>query len=300
MQQPDVDATGLARLQPLVEHLPGPAEDRAREQLFAKHRVPEGLRLPDQRADQVAIVDDALRRPVALEVAPRHAQHRRGAEITDQAIIVDVYLDAATDQARGHGVEDIAHRDRARTRHGNGGAREIRGAMRRQREQRGKLDGDLFAPPGILAGDELLEESLVGGQVGKVPCTAQFERLVEAGLQMAVRGLDRSVLVADAGVVAGRLHAVMATELGIARRLVVSAGEVAVSRREPVGAMRARHPAELPERLLDAFGERGEALSAADCLDVLPAAEGEPEMVEEMRERLAAEGDAKAAAGGEI
>src|SRR5712692_11567462 len=106
MQQPDINPASLARIEPLIEPLPGSAEDRAREQLVAEHRVPEGLRLPDQRADQVAIVDDALRRPVALEVAPRHAQHRRGAEITDQAIIVDVYLDAATDQARGHGVED--------------------------------------------------------------------------------------------------------------------------------------------------------------------------------------------------
>ena len=59
MQQADIDPAGLARLEPLVEHLPGPPEDRAREQLVAEHRAAERLRLPDQRADQVAIVDDA-------------------------------------------------------------------------------------------------------------------------------------------------------------------------------------------------------------------------------------------------
>ena len=160
--------------------------------------------------------------------------------------------------------------------------------MRRQREQRSKLNSDLFPPPGILAGDELLEEGLVGSEVGEVPSPAQFECLIEAGLQMAVRGLDRAILVTDAGVVAGRLHAVMATELGIACRLVLPVGQVPVRRREPIGAVRARHPAELPERFLDAFGERGEAFAAADRLDVLPAAEGQPEMVEQMGERLAA------------
>jgi len=98
--------------------------------------------------------------------------------------------------------------------------------VRRLRKQRGKLDGDLLTPPGILAGDELLEKSLVGRQIRKVPGAAQFERLVEAGLQMAVRGLDRTILVADASVVAGRLHAVMATELSIARRLVLLVGQV--------------------------------------------------------------------------
>ena len=59
MQQADIDAAGLARLEPGVERLPGAAEDRAREQLLAEHRMAEGLRLLDQRADQVAVVDDA-------------------------------------------------------------------------------------------------------------------------------------------------------------------------------------------------------------------------------------------------
>ena len=117
---------------------------------------------------------------------------------------------------------------------------------------------------------------------------------------MPVRGLDRAVLVADAGVVAGRLHAVVAAELGVARRLVLLAREIAVGRREPVGAMFARHAAELPKRFLKTLGERGEALAAADRLDVLPAAEGEPEMVEQMRERRAGNRHREAAAVGEI
>ena len=66
----------------------------------------EGLRLFDQPADEVAIVDDAHARAMTLEVAAAHGQHRRGAEITDEAIVVDVHLEAAADQTRGHGVKD--------------------------------------------------------------------------------------------------------------------------------------------------------------------------------------------------
>src|SRR5438552_8743276 len=55
-----------------------------------------------------------------------------------------------------------------------------------------------------------------GGEAGEVPRAAQFECLMEARLQVAVRGLDRAILVADAGVVAGWLHAVVAAELGTA------------------------------------------------------------------------------------
>src|SRR5438445_181090 len=39
MQQADIDAAGLARLEPCVERLPSAAEDRAREQLVAEYRM---------------------------------------------------------------------------------------------------------------------------------------------------------------------------------------------------------------------------------------------------------------------
>ena len=37
MQQADIDAAGLARLEPGIQRLPGAAEDQAREQLVAEH-----------------------------------------------------------------------------------------------------------------------------------------------------------------------------------------------------------------------------------------------------------------------
>jgi hypothetical protein len=51
--------------------------------------------------------------------------------------------------------------------------------------------------------------------------------------------------------------------------------------------MRRRRPAQLPQRFLQTLGQRGEALAALDRLDVLPAGERQPEVVEQVRERRA-------------
>ena len=64
--------------------------------------------------------------------------------------------------------------------------------------------------------------------------------------------------------------------------------------------MLARHAAELPEGVLQSFGESGEALAAADRLEKAPARVGEPEVVEQVRERPAGEGDAELGPVGEV
>jgi hypothetical protein len=117
---------------------------------------------------------------------------------------------------------------------------------------------------------------------------------------VAVRGFDRAVLVRDPGVVARRLHPVMLAERFVALGLVFLGREVAVGRRQPVRAMLVGHAAQLPQRFRQSLGQRREALTAADRLDVLPAAVGQPEMVEQMPERLSGDPDAEAAAVGEV
>src|SRR4029077_21080495 len=136
----------------------------------------------------------------------------------------------------------------------------------------------------VLARDELLEKGLVGGKVSEIARATQLECFPQANLQMAVRRLHRTVLVTHAGIVAARLHVVMAAKLSIARRLVVLGRKVAVSGREPISAVLARYPTQLPERFLETLGQRGKALAAADRLDVLPAAVAEPEMIKQMCE----------------
>ena len=57
--------------------------------------------------------------------------------------------------------------------------------------------------------------------------------------------------------------------------------------------MLARDAAEGPERVLEVLGQRGEALAAEHDGGVLPAAVGQDEVVEPVRERRAGDGDAE-------
>ena len=103
-----------------------------------------------------------------------------------------------------------------------------------------------------------------------------------------------------AGIVAGRLQTIVAAEGGVALGLVIAVGEVAIGGREPVGAVLARHAAELPKRLLQALGQGGVALPALNDTDMLPAREGEPEVVEHVLERPAGKGHREAVGMGEV
>src|SRR3546814_11201398 len=67
-------------------------------------------------------------------------------------------------------------------------------------------------PPGVAgvaSADGLVDEAPVAGEVVEVARAAQQEGVLDGPLEMPVRALDAAVLVGDAGIVAGRRHAVM-------------------------------------------------------------------------------------------
>ena len=99
---------------------------------------------------------------------------------------------------------------------------------------------------------------------------------------MAVRALDRAVLVRDAAIVAGRRHAVMGAQRLVApgQVLLGVAIEIAEGRRQAVAAVLLRHAAERPQRVLQALGQRHEALAAEHDMGMLEARERQPEVVE--------------------
>ena len=94
----------------------------------------------------------------------------------------------------------------------------------------------------------------------------------------------------------------MAAKCLIAAGLVLGrvAGEVAEGGGKAVGAVLLRRAAERPEGILQPLGEGGEALAAEHHADMLPAGEGEAEMVEPMLERLAGYADTERGGLGEI
>ena len=166
----------------------------------------------------------------------------------------------------------------------------------------GALDVDALGIAGIAAADDLVDEAAIGGQIVEIARSPHQQRVIDGALEMAVRAFDGAVLMGDAGIVAGRRHAVMAAQLLVAARQILAGipVQIAECRRQAVAAVLARNPAERPERVLQAFGQGNEALAAEHDMGMLEAGIGEPEMVEPVIERLAGDGDAGAAHVGEI
>ena len=98
----------------------------------------------------------------------------------------------------------------------------------------------------------------------------------------------------DAGIVAGRRHAVVAAQFFVAVGQVRGGifVEIAERRRQAVAAMLAGSPAERPQGVLQAFRQGYEALAAEHDMGMLEAGIGEPEMIEPVVERLASDRNA--------
>jgi len=80
-----------------------------------------------------------------------------------------------------------------------------------QRLQRGPFAVNPPGVTGIPAADKFVEEAPGGGEIRELAACPRQERVGDRTLEMAVRPLDGPVLMVEAGVVAGRGHAVMGT-----------------------------------------------------------------------------------------
>ena len=86
--------------------------------------------------------------------------------------------------------------------------------------------------------------------------------------------------------------------LGHILRLVLA--QVAKRRRQAIGAVLARHTAEMPQRVLQALRQRREALAAQHHLGMGEARPGETEVVEHVGQRLTGYAHAKRLHAGEV
>src|SRR3984893_14365061 len=90
-----------------------------------------------------------------------------------------------------------------------------------QRLQRRALDIQALAVASIAPADDLVDEAVVGLERVEIARAAQQQRVLDRPLQMAVRAFDRAVLVRQAPIVAGRLHAVMGAQGLVAPGLIL-------------------------------------------------------------------------------
>ena len=171
--------------------------------------------------------------------------------------------------------------------------------MLRQRSQQDALLGEAVEATRVALSQQLSQEPLVRRAAGKVAAAPQQQALLQGPLELVVALLAVAVLVGLAGVDRLPGQAVVAQQ-----RLVASLEDLGVGarldrRRQPVGAVDHGHTAQLPQGVLQAFAEALETLAKADR-DRLPIGIGEHEVVEQVRERMASQGDAQVVAVREV
>ena len=211
-EQVDHAAAGVPPGQRSGERGPGGGVLGAGEEPVAVDRSGQRLRLAPQGVDHMAIVDAMDAPPSSRLAQAGMADDMRGAEECLDPVVVDVDAQALADEPRRRAVEDAVHEEAAGAGDAGDDLGEVGGAPGGQRPQRRRLDAHRGLAAAVAAGDELVDEAAPVGDVGEVAGAAQDQRLVERGLEMAVVGLHRAVLVRLAGVVAAGEHAVVGAE----------------------------------------------------------------------------------------
>src|SRR4051812_43335637 len=211
-EEVDHAATGLGLGQCLGQGRPGGGVLAAGEEAVAVDRGGERLRLAAQGVDDVVVVDAVGPAPVLAGPQAGMAEHLGAAEPGLDAVVVDVDAQALADQPRGGAVEDAVHQEAAGAGDAGDQLGEVGGAAGWQALQGGRLDPECGLAAAVAPGDELVNEAAPVGETGEVARAAQDQGLIEGGLEVAVVGLDRAVLVRLAGVVAAGRHAVVGAE----------------------------------------------------------------------------------------
>ena len=232
----------------------------------------------------VPIVDD-VNGSAALGAPPtRQGQQEGAAEISLDVLVMDAQPQPMTDQATGHGVEDMAAREAGRGGHPDGHLLPGHGRCRWQGAQRGALGIDRRGVAAIVLSDHLGDEGAIVVEPVERTGAAQQERLGDACLDVAVPALDGAVLVRDAAIVAGRRHPVVEDERLVAAGQIqgIRLGQVAEGGREAVATMLARRAAEQAQGVRQTVRQGRIALAAEHDLGMLEAGMGEREMIQPM------------------
>ena len=210
----------------------------------------------------------ALRRTAA----PQGEKPRR-AEETVEPVVIKMDAEAMTNEARGDAVEHPPQDEPAARGDAHARVLVVGRSPLGQRLERGALDLDALAVASVAAPHDLVDQASVGGKLGELSRAPQQQLVLDRLLQMAVGALDRAVFMREAGIVARRRHAVMSAQLLVAPRKVVlrSAIEIAERGRQAVATVLFRYAPECPQGVLQALGERHEALTAEHHMGMLEA-----------------------------
>jgi len=267
----------------------GHAKMAGRKQVLVVLVVLESARLANQRIDHMAVVDRVL----AAARQPRHLLNQNVCVPDLDEVRVDHHVHLVPNQPTGNGVRVALDLNGAAAadpdaRH----ALAVIELRRRQLAETSLLLGKLVGSRGIALVDQGLQELFVLLTAGEVAAAAQQERLVDHGLQMAMRRFHVAVLMRRSGVDPLGLDLIVVHQVAVTAAKLPVFREVVDRRAEAVATMPGGHAAQLPKRLLHSAADRFERLAETDR-DEFPVGVRQREVIEQVGEGLAGDRDAQ-------
>lgn len=203
------------------------------------------------------------------------------------------HLDPLADQPAAHRVRVPLDADRAAAADRHHQPRTSLPATRRQRAEHAAFLGQAGAAAGVPLRQHALKEPGVLLPVGELPAAPQQERLIDGVLEPAVLGLDVAVLMRLPGLDPLPLHPVVREQRLVPPRELRLAVEIVDRCTEPVRAVTLRHPAQLPQRVLEPLAQTGEALRVANRRR-LPVRVRQHKVIHQVLEQFPADQNAQA------
>jgi hypothetical protein len=284
-------AAGPPVLQQVISH----PESAGGEHRIAVAVLLERPGLAHQPVDDVAVLDAML--------APA-SESRQGVDLPGPVPDVegfgpDVNIYLFADQTTGQRIGVAADVDRAP---GIDPGLEPPGHLQpagRQRRQDGHLLMKTLLSVGIASGHELLEEQLIVGSAGEIAAAPEHQGLVDGLLEAVMTLLDVAILVGLSRLDRLAFEAIMREQSLVAASEHLGLG-IAVDRGgQAIGAVSPGDSSQFPQGVLQALAEALEALGEADGAG-LPVGVGEHEVIDQVVEGLAEDGDAEPGHTGEV
>jgi hypothetical protein len=280
---------------PVLQQVVGHPEPAGGEHRIAVAVLLERPGLAHQPVDDVAVLDAML--------APA-SESRQGVKLSGpvpdfEGFSSDMNINLFADQAARQRVGIAADVDRAPR---IDPRFEPSGHLQpsdRQGRQDGHLLMETLLSVGVAPGHEPLEECLIVASIGEITAASEHQGLVDGLLEAVMTLFDIPVLVG-----LPRLDR-LAFEPVMREQSLVSPGEhlgfgIAVDRRgQAIGAVPFGDPSQFPQGVLQSLAEALEALGEADGA-CLPVGVGEHEVIDQVVERLAEDGDAELGHAGEV
>ena len=280
---------------PVLQQVVGHPEPTGGEHRITEAVLLERSGLADQPVDDMAVLD------AMLAPAPEPGQ---GVDLPNpvpdiKGLGPDMDIHLFADQTTGQRVGVAADMDRAaRIDLGLDPPCHLQPASRQ-----GRQDGHFLIKPllsvGIASGHDLLEEQRIVASAGEIAATSEHQGLVDGLLEPVMTLLDVAILVGLARLDRLTFQAVMREQSLVSPSEHFRVG-IAVDRGgQAIGAVTPGDSSPFPQGVLQPFAEALEALGEADGAG-LPVGIGEHEVVDQVVERLAEEGDAELGHAGEV